>query len=98
MAQTQVLWHMLEVLLSEKEPVRLGKEPSPLRGVDVMEPDPPAGVEPVEWLLLTSLPATTSAEAMEVLTFYSLHWRIEDWHRFSRVGVRWRRSPRAPPS
>ena len=28
----------------------------------------------------------TRAEAIEVLTFYSLRWRIEDWHRILKSG------------
>ncbi|MCY4306084.1 MAG: hypothetical protein OXC62_15110 [Aestuariivita sp.] len=54
----------------------LGKTLFPLTAVHVIEPDPPAEVEPVEWLLLTTRPVTTRAEAIEVLTFYSLCWRV----------------------
>ena len=35
------------------------------------EVDPPAGLkEPIDWLLLTSLPVRTLEEAMEVISYY----------------------------
>ena len=52
----------------------------------VIEPDPPAGVEPVAWLLLTTLPVTTCAEAIVVLDFEGLRWRLEEGHLWSKSG------------
>ena len=86
LAQTQVRWQVLQLPVPQRERSRLGKEPFPLTAVHAVEPDPPNGVEPVEWLLLTSLPVRQRSEAIEVLDFYALRWRIEDWHRILKSG------------
>ncbi|MCP3911319.1 MAG: IS4 family transposase, partial [Actinomycetia bacterium] len=41
------------------------------------EPNPPAGEEPVEWLLLTNLPVETTEQALEKLQWYLCRWQIE---------------------
>lgn len=41
------------------------------------EPDPPDGVEPITWRLLTSLPAAERDEAVRCVEWYALRWRIE---------------------
>ena len=35
----------------------------------------------MEWFLLTSVGVKSSREAKQVLEWYRLRWRIEDWHR-----------------
>jgi hypothetical protein len=45
--------------------------------VEVLEPDPPAGCTALHWRLLTTLPAGTAAEAMQVVRLYGLRWRVE---------------------
>ncbi len=86
LAETQVRWQVIHLPVPRKERRRLGKEPFPLTAVHVIEPDPPAETEAVEWLLLTTLPVTQRSEAIEVLDFYALRWRIEDWHRILKSG------------
>ena len=49
--------------------------------VVVTEIDPPAGVEPLAWWLLTTLSVATKAEALEVVRLYRLRWRIEEVFR-----------------
>jgi len=41
------------------------------------ELDPPAGAEPIEWLLLTSLPVDTPEQAAELLSWYLCRWQVE---------------------
>lgn len=48
----------------------------------------PPGVEPLEWLLLTSVPTHSADEALERLTWYSRRWTIESWHRVLKSGCR----------
>jgi hypothetical protein len=51
------------------------------------EVDPPAGLkEPIDWLLLTSLPVRTLEEAMEVIRYYEKRWLIEEWHKALKTG------------
>jgi hypothetical protein len=50
--------------------------------------NPPAGVEPLDWKLLTSVPVTTNEEALERLDWYAARWGIEVWHRVLKSGCR----------
>jgi len=52
-----------------------------LQAVDVREIDPPAGVEPVHWRLLTTLPVGTAAEAAGIADLYRRRWAIEQLFR-----------------
>ncbi len=53
-----------------------------------IEPNPPPGVEPIEWLLLTSVPITTTDEALSILAWYAARWGIEVWHKVLKSGCR----------
>jgi len=57
-----------------------------MHAVYVLEPDPPDGVEPVEWMLLTNLPVTSYEEAYEKIQWYSLRWRIEMYFKVLKSG------------
>lgn len=56
--------------------------------VRVQELNPPAGEEPIEWLLLTSLPITTEGEILRVIKTYCLRWMIELFFRVLKQGCR----------
>lgn len=67
--------------------------PTPLRPlavgvVWVRELDPPAGVKPLDWLLLTSLPTVTPAQVVAVVEAYRLRWLIERHHFVLKSGCR----------
>jgi hypothetical protein len=47
----------------------------------VIEPNPPVETEPLAWMLLTTLPVTTPAQAHEVVDWYCCRWDIEVWHK-----------------
>ena len=49
--------------------------------VEVCEPNPPAGVKPLLWRLMTTLPVDGSEAAREVVGLYRLRWRIEEVFR-----------------
>jgi DDE family transposase len=49
--------------------------------VDVSEPDPPQGAEPVHWRLLTTHQVTTPAEAQRIVAWYRRRWIIEQVFR-----------------
>jgi hypothetical protein len=49
--------------------------------VSVCEENPPAGVEPVRWLLFTSEPVQTFEQAYKVVLHYARRWRIEEFHK-----------------
>lgn len=60
----------------------------PLWAVWVVEEEAPAGAEPIAWLLLTTRPVTTAAEAAERLRWYACRWGIEVWHKILTSGCR----------
>lgn len=52
----------------------------------VHEPNPPAGGEGLDWMLLTDLPVNHAAEAWEKVQWYCKRWGIEEWHRALKNG------------
>lgn len=52
----------------------------------VREVGAPAGVTPVEWLLLNTLAVETPEAAMERVTWYTCRWGIEVWHKTLKSG------------
>lgn len=56
--------------------------------VTVKEINPPEGMEPVEWLLLTTKVVRNSADALEVVGWYSRRWGIEVYHRTLKSGCK----------
>jgi hypothetical protein len=54
--------------------------------IRVWEVDPPAGVEPLEWQLLCSLPTTTWEELKERRDWYGCRWLIEVYHDVEKNG------------
>jgi hypothetical protein len=63
-----------------------GPEPVPLRVVIVREVEPPPGVQPLEWLLLTDRPAGDLAEAGEVADWYAYRPIVEELHKGMKTG------------
>ena len=54
--------------------------------VYVLEPNPPDGEEPIEWMLLTDLPVTSYEQAYEKVLWYCLRWRIEMYFKVLKSG------------
>jgi hypothetical protein len=52
----------------------------------VREMNPPADDEPVEWLLLTSLPVNELDEVRQVIQYYCVRWMIEVFFRVLKSG------------
>lgn len=71
-------------------PKRLKGAPAlTLWAVSAVECDPPADRdEPIEWLLLSTVPSTTLQEALERLRWYAVRWSIEVFHRTLKSGCR----------
>ncbi len=55
--------------------------------VHVKEIDPPAGVQPLEWILLSNLPAQTFGQACQRIDFYACRPIIEDYHKGMKTGM-----------
>jgi hypothetical protein len=54
--------------------------------VHVWEPEPPTGIEPLEWVLLTSLPTESRAQAEQRVEGYRARWLAEDYHQGLKTG------------
>ena len=48
--------------------------------VQALEEQPPAGCEPIEWLLLTTALVRSTVEAIARVDWYACRWGIEVWH------------------
>lgn len=59
-----------------------------MHAVEVREVNPPQGVEPLRWVLLTSHAVTTFEEALEVITYYEQRQLIEEFHKALKTGCR----------
>jgi hypothetical protein len=86
-ATLQVRWRQVTL----RPPNSRDKEKLPnisVWAVWACETNPPPGVAPVEWLLLTTVPITSTADALERLEWYAARWGIEVWHKVLKSGCR----------
>lgn len=56
--------------------------------VHARETEAPATGKRLEWFLLTSLPVTDAETARQLLSWYALRWRVEDYFRVLKTGCR----------
>ena len=56
--------------------------------VHATERGTPKGREPIEWKLVTNLPVSSKADAIEKLEWYALRWKIELFHKVLKSGCR----------
>ena len=56
--------------------------------VRVYEENPPKGVKPLEWILLTDQPVETREQAIEIALIYSTRWIIEEFHKALKTGCK----------
>jgi len=72
-------------------PWRPGGWQEPLRGVTVVEVRevhaPESVREPLHWILLTSLPCRTLAEARRIVGRYTGRWWVEEYHKALKSGA-----------
>jgi hypothetical protein len=57
-----------------------------LNVVHIVEPNPPAGEEAIEWLLFTTLPIATAEQIATVVDNYRARWIIEEFHKALKTG------------
>ena len=56
--------------------------------VRVLETEPPAGQEPLEWLLVSSEGGATAEWAERIVGWYEARWGIEEYFRVLKTGTR----------
>ncbi len=85
-AELEIKYHRLEVCPP------IGKEERyhnlTLTVIHAKERGTPLGPEPIEWKLITNLPVTCKADAIRMLDWYSLRWKIEIFHKVLKSGCR----------
>lgn len=62
--------------------------PVPMWVVELKEFNPPAGVEPIRWVVLTSERVESVADAQQIVGYYSQRWAIEEYHKALKTGCR----------
>jgi Transposase DDE domain len=85
--QLQLACGQLTLLPPRNEP-RAGKDPMTVWVLRVWEEQAPDGEEPLEWILVTSVPITTLAQAWERVDWYQHRWLVEDYHHCLKSGCR----------
>ena len=85
--QLQLAFGQLTLLPPRHEP-RASKEPLTVWVIRVWEEQAPEGEEPLEWLLMTSVPTTTLEQAWERVDWYQYRWLVEDYHQCLKSGCR----------
>lgn len=61
-------------------------QPMEIYALSIVERHPPKGAKPLRWVLLTTVPIRSRKEALRCLRWYTLRWRIEEWHRVLKSG------------
>jgi len=74
--QVQLAFGQMTLLPPRNEP-RAGKDPVMVWVIRVWEEQAPEGEEPLEWILLTSVPTTTLEQAWEWVDWYRHRWLVE---------------------
>ena len=62
--------------------------PQNLVYIHALEVDPPSDRDPIDWRLVTNLPVSDLATAIEKLDWYALRWKIEIFHKIMKSGCR----------
>ncbi len=64
------------------------QDPVRVSAIHIREIAPPEGAQRIEWYLLTTVAVTTLEQALEMVGFYALRWRVEDIFRILKSGCK----------
>ncbi|MHB8392211.1 MAG: IS4 family transposase [Acidobacteriaceae bacterium] len=85
--------HVAQVTI--KPPARRGhakssgsSEPVTVTLIGATETPPPAGTEPIRWVLLTNVAVNDFESATEKVHWYDKRWGIETWHKMLKSGCK----------
>jgi len=89
-SKRQVTQEIRAIEVTLRPPYRPGLKLPPVSIfiVQAVEIEPPAGQEPINWILLTSLECRSAEQAIHVLELYLCRWQIEVFHRVLKSGCR----------
>jgi hypothetical protein len=84
-AQVVISSGCLRLLPPQKQPAS-ALRPLVVWVLRVWEPEPPQGVEGLEWILLTSVPTATLTQAWQRVDWYRARWIVQDYHQGLKSG------------
>jgi len=87
-AHVAISWGALRLLPPRSSATSAGLHPLVVWVVRVWEPEPPEGVEALEWVLLCSLPIASPEQAWQCVQWYRCRWTVEDYHQGLKTGCR----------
>ena len=87
-ARTAILSIRFAAVTLKAPLLKEGKPSIETWAVEALEQNPPSGVEPVCWRLLTNVPVFTARDALERVGWYKQRWLIEVFHRVLKSGCK----------
>ena len=85
-AKVAIAWEKMTILVPRQPRGEIRGVPLVVWVVRVWELDPPAGVDPLEWILLTNVAVNDLADAWERVAWYECRWIIEEYHKAMKTG------------
>lgn len=87
MAHMCLSWTKVTIPAPAQGPPELRDQP-PITAwlIRAWEVDAPPGAEPIEWILITSVPTKTVDDAKERVWWYTHRWMSEDYHQCLKTG------------
>lgn len=80
-----------QVIIQRPWYLKTGPKELRLQVVRVVEKSPPAGVTPIEWVLLTNLPVETKVSVERIVDIYRQRWLVEEFFRALKTGCAFRK-------
>ena len=76
-ATVSVRFSEISISAPRRRPKSAGRNPISAFAVFVHEDNPPKGVDPISWMLLTTVPVRTVDDALQIVSWYACRWMIE---------------------
>ncbi|BDA69462.1 transposase [Calothrix sp. PCC 7716] len=87
-AELTIRYATIEVDVPQNHIARSQLKPVKLQVVLAEEKNPPSGVTPISWLLLTTLEVNSFEDAVRCVKWYTFRWLIERYHYTLKSGCR----------
>jgi hypothetical protein len=87
-AHLQMSWGRVRLLAPENRKATRDLPPLVVWVVRVWEPNPPEGIEALEWVLLCSMCTQSAVQAWQRVDWYRCRWIVEDYHQGLKTGCR----------
>jgi hypothetical protein len=85
-AHMSVYAKAMYIALPDKQKKEKDYRPVKITAILCTEPNPPAGAEAIEWLLITDLSIQTFEEASEKIQWYVCRWQVEIFFKVLKSG------------